>query len=99
MRILFVVIDYLTTPLGILYLSTIAKQLGHEVDVTSIHLPSFMDDIRDFKPDIIGFGFFSVHYFEVQKAVSVARQTCKKIGIKPLLIAGGIHASVSQRTP
>ncbi|MBU1627051.1 B12-binding domain-containing radical SAM protein [bacterium] len=56
MRILFVVIDYLTTPMGVLYLSSIAKRMGHEVDVTCIHLPSFVNDAREFEPDVIGYG-------------------------------------------
>jgi anaerobic magnesium-protoporphyrin IX monomethyl ester cyclase len=50
-------------------------------------------EIKQFRPDIIGFGFFSIHYFEVKRAVEVARKACDEVGLKPMFIAGGIHAS------
>ena len=93
-------------PYSLLLLATQLKKHQHEVELVDMIrdlvvlkgdliacLGKLTSDIQRFKPDIIGFGFFSIHYFEVKKAVEVAREACKKIGIKPMFIAGGIHAS------
>src|SRR4029079_1758727 len=56
-------------------------------------LHEYADDIRRFRPDILGMGFFSIHYMEVQKLVQFSRGVCKKAGLKTTFIAGGIHAS------
>lgn len=93
-------------PYSLLLLATQLKTHGHEViavdmirdlvmlkgDVEAC-LERFCGSIASFRPDIIGFGFFSIHFFEVQKALQRARAACEKIGIAPLFIAGGIHAS------
>lgn len=93
-------------PYSLLLLATQLKKHNHLVmvvdmirdlviskgDVESC-LAQFSESIQQFRPDIIGFGFFSIHFFEVQRAVQVARRTCEKIGIRPLFVAGGIHAS------
>ena len=93
-------------PYSLLLLATELRKQKHEVMVVDMIrdlvvlkgdveacLEKFSESIRQFRPDIIGFGFFSIHFFEVRRAVQVARQTCDKIGIQPLFIAGGIHAS------
>jgi len=93
-------------PYSLLLLATQLKKHGHEVIIVDMLrdlavlrgdvkacLSKFSNEIRQFRPDIIGFGFFSIHYFEVKKALEVARQTCDKIGLHPMFIAGGIHAS------
>jgi radical SAM superfamily enzyme YgiQ (UPF0313 family) len=97
-------------PYSLLLLAAQLRKHNHEVVVAdmlrdlvglkgdaSACLAKFSDSIRRFRPDIIGFGFFSVHYFEVQKAVKVAREACDRIGIQPVFIAGGIHASTEPR--
>jgi len=93
-------------PYSLLLLATQLKKHHHDVllvdmirDLVVLKgdlgacLTKLTDDIKQFKPDIIGFGFFSIHYFEVKKAVEVARGACKQIGLKSMFIAGGIHAS------
>ncbi len=93
-------------PYALLLLATQLKHHGHPVRVIDlirdlvIHrgsveatLAGLGEQIRAFKPDIIGFGFFSIHYFEVKRAVEHARRVCDEIGLKPVFIAGGIHAS------
>jgi len=97
-------------PYSLLLLASQLRKNGHQVLIIDMSrnlvvlngeleacLAKFSDSISNFKPDIIGFGFFSVHYLEVKKAVEVARRICAKIGIKPLFIAGGIHASVEPK--
>lgn len=97
-------------PYSLLLLATQLKKHQHDVVLVdmirdlvvlqgdlSACLAKLHEDIINFKPDIIGFGFFSIHYFEVMKAVKVAKEACSSIGLKPLFIAGGIHASTEPR--
>lgn len=97
-------------PYSLLLLATQLRKHQHDVVVIDMIrdlvllkgdveacLRAFSKSICDFKPDIIGFGFFSIHFFEVRRAVQIARQTCEKIGIQPLFIAGGIHASTEPK--
>ncbi len=93
-------------PYSLVLLATLLKKHHHKVVLVDMIrdlvlcrgdlaacLAKFDQSIQQFKPDIIGFGFFSIHYFEVKKAVQVARRACTSIGLEPLFIAGGIHAS------
>src|SRR3989337_1767866 len=93
-------------PYSLLLLATQLRRHNHQVIVIDMIrnlvvlsgdveacLEEFSESIRQFRPDILGFGFFSIHFFEVRRAVQAARHTCDKIGIQPLFIAGGIHAS------
>ena len=97
-------------PYSLLLLATQLRKHNHQVMVVDMIrdmvvlkgnvqscLAKFAESIRQFRPDIIGFGFFSIHFFEVQKAVQVARRTCGEIDIQPILIAGGIHASTEPK--
>lgn len=97
-------------PYSLLLLATILRDCGHQVVVVDMLrdlvvlrgkveacLNQLSGNIEQFRPDIIGFGFFSIHYLEVREAVSVARQTCTRIGINPIFIAGGIHASIEPK--
>jgi len=93
-------------PYSLLLLATELKQRGHEVRVCDLirdlvvyqgkvegTLRKFEAKIERFRPDIIGFGFFSIHYFEVQRAVEHARRACERARLKTIFIGGGIHAS------
>ena len=97
-------------PYSLLLLATQLRKHNHDVVLVDLArdlvvlkgdvdacLAKFSLTIRKIKPDIIGVGFFSVHYLEVQRALEVARQTCDKIGLRPLFIAGGIHASTEPK--
>jgi len=98
-------------PYSLLLLATQLKKYNHQVLIVDMNrdlvvlkgdiencFKRFSNTIGQFKPDIIGFGFFSIHYFEVQKAVKIARQICNKIGKMPLFIAGGIHTFVEPKS-
>lgn len=93
-------------PYSLLLLATQLRKHGHDVCIVDMirnlvickgNLPAclllFKQNIETFRPDIIGFGFFSIHYFEVQKAVHFAREVCTSAGLQAIFIAGGIHAS------
>jgi radical SAM superfamily enzyme YgiQ (UPF0313 family) len=93
-------------PYSLLLLATQLQVHGHEVRIVDMIrdlvlargsvvkiLNDFARNIETFRPDIIGFSFFSIHYFEVRQAVTHARQVCARHGCNPVFVAGGIHAS------
>lgn len=93
-------------PYSLLLLATQLKAKKHDVLIVDMIrdlvvmkgdvdacLSGLARQIRSFRPDIIGFGFFSIHYFEVKRAMEVARKACEDSGLKTMFIAGGIHAS------
>jgi radical SAM superfamily enzyme YgiQ (UPF0313 family) len=97
-------------PYSLLLLATQLRTHGHQVllvdmirDLVLLKgsvprcLERLSDAIRRFRPDIIGFGFFSIHFFEVKRAVQAARRTCAELGLAPVFIAGGIHASTEPK--
>lgn len=99
--------DWRNGPYSLLLLGTILSQKGHGVSLVDLQrdlvvnkgdLQKSLNDcantIRKFKPDIIGISFFSVHVLEVRKIITMVRETCTRAGLKPLLVAGGIHCSM-----
>ena len=98
--------EWRNAPYSIVLLGTMLRSQGHQVRVVDLierlitnggnlvlTLDHLADEIRAFKPDIFGAGFFSIHYFEVQKLVQFARGVCRRAGMPTVFIAGGIHAS------
>jgi anaerobic magnesium-protoporphyrin IX monomethyl ester cyclase len=94
-------------PYNILLLATILRNAGHEVTITDLHrdlvvargnkalmLNKLVRDFLRFRPDIVAFSFFSIHYFEVKEAVQLLRDACSAQRLDPIFVAGGIHASV-----
>jgi radical SAM superfamily enzyme YgiQ (UPF0313 family) len=98
--------EWRPAPYSLVLLGTLLRQKGHGVKVIDLierlvsnrgdlklTLRQYEDDIRQFKPDILGIGFFSIHFIEVQKLVQLSRQACTRAGLPTVFIAGGIHAS------
>ncbi len=93
-------------PYSLVLLGTILRQEGHAVRVVDLIrdlvvldgsveacLQGLVRDIEDFRPEIIGLGFFSIHYFETIRVVETARAACRRLGLRTVFVAGGIHAS------
>src|SRR5260221_11597890 len=93
-------------PSSLVLPATLLRRQGHTVAVVDLierlvtnrgDLPGTLDQsadrIREFQPDIIGMGFFSIHYIEVQRLVRFSRGVCERAGLRTTFIAGGIHAS------
>ena len=55
MKVLFVTDEFVIDPLGIGYLSSYAKQAGHEVDLIQFRKEDLMYKILDYKPDILAY--------------------------------------------
>jgi len=100
-------VEWRNGPYSLLVLATQLKRFFHEPCIADLArelvrnngnvqktLQWFSDLIIEFKPDIIAFTFFSVHYLEIKRAIQVARVTCKNNGLKSILIGGGIHATL-----
>jgi radical SAM superfamily enzyme YgiQ (UPF0313 family) len=98
--------EWRSAPYSLVMLGTLLRSKGHSVRVVDlverlvtnrgdldVTLEQFADEIRKFSPDIVGVGFFSIHYLEVQKLVALVRRVCEKARLKTVLVAGGIHAS------
>jgi radical SAM superfamily enzyme YgiQ (UPF0313 family) len=98
--------EWRSAPYSLVMLATLLRSKGHSVRVVDLierlvtnrgdldlTLTQFGNEIRTFAPDILGVGFFSIHYLEVQKLVQYVRRICEKARLKTVLIAGGIHAS------
>jgi anaerobic magnesium-protoporphyrin IX monomethyl ester cyclase len=98
--------EWRCAPYSLVLLATNLRKHGHTVDVSDLierlvtnrgdldrTLAEFDHAIRAFKPEILGMGFFSIHYIEVQRLVRFARSVSKKAGLRTVFVAGGIHAS------
>ena len=93
-------------PYSLVLLATQLRRGGHDVAIVDMIrdlvvadgsvdavLAKLQRDVVAFRPDIVGFGFFSIHYFETIRAVDAAREACRRAGLSPVFVAGGIHAS------
>jgi radical SAM superfamily enzyme YgiQ (UPF0313 family) len=93
-------------PYSLVLLATQLRQRGHDVAIVDMirdlvvaegdvdaTLAKLQADVVAFRPDILGFGFFSIHYFETIRAVQAARDACRRAGLSTVFVAGGIHAS------
>jgi radical SAM superfamily enzyme YgiQ (UPF0313 family) len=98
--------EWRPAPYSLVLLGTLLRQNGHQVKVIDLierlvtnkgdlplTLRQYEDELTQFKPDILGIGFFSIHFVEVHKLVQLSRRICRKAGLPTLFIAGGIHAS------
>lgn len=95
-------------PYNIILLATMLRQAGHDARIldlsrrlighggqVEICLADLDAAIAEFRPDILAVSFFSIHFIEVKTLVARARQAIGRLGQPTMLIAGGIHATVS----
>ncbi|MBI5575771.1 MAG: B12-binding domain-containing radical SAM protein [Deltaproteobacteria bacterium] len=87
MRILFAIKDLASTDmLGIMYLSSMVKQDGHEVGIVDLEYGKFKDRIEDFKPAIVGYSIATHNrhaYLELNRRI--------KKNFDVLSVFGGPH--------
>src|SRR5436309_12646003 len=87
--------EWRCAPYSLVLLATLLRQQGHTVCVVDLierlvtnrgdlelTLDQYAEGIRRFRPDILGIGFFSIHYIEVQKLVRFSRRVCERAGIR-----------------
>ena len=77
--------------LGILYLSSVLKQEGHQVDVfLEPFEPDFIDALKSFQPDFVGFGSFIGQESEVVNIFSRIKSSFKNV----ITIQGGPSTTI-----
>ena len=95
-------------PFNIALLATVLNSHGHNARIVDLepYLLTVKGDVEatlefaerqisEFKPDIVGVTFFSVHYLEVKRLMQRLRAATEKLGLNSMFIAGGIHASIA----
>src|SRR6185436_713245 len=95
--------EWRPAPYSLVLLGTLLRSKGHDVKVIdlierlvtnrgdlALTLRQYEDEVKAFQPDILGIGFFSIHFIEVHKLVQISREICKKAGFPTVFIAGGI---------
>jgi len=95
-------------PYNLLLLATVLKRAGHDVRMVDMYrdvvvargskdvaIQNLIDTVTRFKPDIVGFTLFSIHYLDVRETIRALRAACARIsGYQPTIIAGGIHPTI-----
>lgn len=88
MKILLVIHDLITIPLGISYISAVARGEGHEVEVASLSEEDIARAVRRYEPDVVAFGATSgFHQTYLDAMASVRGITSAAI------VMGGAHAT------
>ncbi|MBI5664760.1 MAG: cobalamin B12-binding domain-containing protein [Nitrospirae bacterium] len=80
-------------PLGLMYIAAVLEKAGHAVQIFDSD-PEYQDtmlkEIKEFKPDLVGFSFLTVGY---QRAFNLNKKLREELpGIK--FCAGGVHTTV-----
>lgn len=70
MKVLFLVHDPITMPLGIGYLASIVSKLGHEIRALSLNMKELADRVREEMPDILAFGTTTGFHRKYSEVVS-----------------------------
>ncbi|MCK4671913.1 MAG: B12-binding domain-containing radical SAM protein [Candidatus Aegiribacteria sp.] len=86
MKVLFLVHDPITIPLGIGYLASIVSEFGHEISALSLNMKDLTDTVRKIKPDILAFGTTTGFHRKYGEVVSMLKEAT---GV--LTIMGGAH--------
>jgi anaerobic magnesium-protoporphyrin IX monomethyl ester cyclase len=89
MRILFFAHDLLTMPLGISYLSSIARSLGHRTDVCVLTEDDPVDLAGRFRPDVLAFSLTSGYHDRYLRL----NERLKKVLPDAISVIGGPHAT------
>jgi radical SAM superfamily enzyme YgiQ (UPF0313 family) len=88
MKILLVIHDLITIPLGISYISAVARERGHDVEVASLSEEDLSRAVRDFGPDVVAFGATSGFHQTYLDAVASIRDSTDAV-----TVMGGAHAT------
>ncbi len=89
MRVLFLIHDVITMPLGVSYLASIIGRLGHRTTALTIRDPRLPDSITEWKPDLVAFGCTTGFH---RKYHEVAREIRRRLPGIPIA-CGGAHAT------
>ena len=88
MKILFVISDARTEPLGVEYLSSVLKGAGHDVRLASIAEEDVPAIVRDYQPRLIGYNMLTGWH---QEQLALNRELKKRFDF--FAASGGPHAT------
>ncbi|MBF0613222.1 MAG: cobalamin-dependent protein [Magnetococcales bacterium] len=92
MNILFVSSQqFFAEPIGILQLSAICKQLGHQTRLFVITRSTLVQDLEEFRPDVIGYGTMSANAGLFLEADRVVQRYIDCWDMRIYRIMGGPH--------
>lgn len=80
-------------PLGLMYVAAVLEKAGHIVqlyDADPKYHNAIVEEIKTFKPDLIGLSFLTVGY---QRAINLMRKLKKELP-DVIYCAGGVHSTV-----
>lgn len=79
-------------PVGIAYLATVLKKLGHDVNVMDLRIEErrydYISAIKGFSPDLVGVSFMSYYYRHSYQMIDEIKE---KLGVT--VVVGGPHPS------
>lgn len=79
-------------PLGLLYIAAVLEKNGHIIQVFDVdpEVYDLIDDIKNFKPDMIGLSFLTPAY---RKALNLTKKLKEKIP-NVIYVCGGVHPTI-----
>ncbi|MEE8402296.1 MAG: radical SAM protein [Candidatus Hydrothermarchaeaceae archaeon] len=82
----------IVAPLGLLYVASVLEKHGHTVQAFDVdpEVYNLIDEIKDFKPDVIGLSFLTPEYIRAQKTAKRLKEELPDA----VHIAGGVHATI-----
>ncbi|NLN94489.1 MAG: B12-binding domain-containing radical SAM protein [Candidatus Hydrogenedens sp.] len=96
MRILFVLnIPYAIEPHGVMLLSSICKEAGHEVQLVLLKKDSLVQRVQKFNPHVVAYSVIGSELDVFAKADESLRKYCEESGNKIFRIMGGPHPTFS----
>ena len=73
-------------PLGLMYIAAILEKAGHDVqlhDADPEYHDTIVNEIKDFKPDLIGLSFLTVGYQRAFNFIKLLKKNCLMLLIAP----------------
>ena len=92
MKVLFVVADiYFSEPLGIMILSAVCKEAGHNTRLAVVAHENLIEILDDFKPDLIAYSTMTSDENSFAHANDIIQAWSKEKGHPVKRIMGGPH--------
>jgi len=92
MKVLFVISDTLyTEPLGVLYLSAMLKEKGHQTKLAIIANGNLQEAITEFQPRVVAYSTMTSHEYLFEEADKEVKKVACLLGLEIFRVMGGPH--------
>ena len=88
MKILLIIHDLITIPLGISYVSAVARGRGHDLEAAALSENDLVETVKRFRPDVVAFGATSGFHKTYLDAIAAIRSDTDAA-----TVMGGAHAT------